>query len=387
MKKLSILGSTGSIGVNTLNVVRQDPSSFMVVGLAAGRNIELLTEQIDKFHPLAAAVADEAHALRLRARLPSGCKTEILWGADGYRQVARIAEADMVVSAMVGAAGLAPTVEAIDAGKHVALANKETLVAAGSIVMEKAKERNVLILPVDSEHSAVFQCLNGQRRQDVRRIILTASGGPFRKYSSAELENVTPAAALKHPNWEMGRKITIDSASMMNKGLEVIEAKWLFGVGIDQIDVVVHPQSIIHSMVEFVDGSVMAQLGNPDMRIPIAYALSYPERMPSPDTSMDFMKTAPLEFFPADQERFPCLRLALDAARTDGTMPCVLNGANEAAVEAFLAGNIKFTQIPVVIEKTMRRHQYIASPALEDIFAADRWSRREANTIIKEIVN
>jgi 1-deoxy-D-xylulose-5-phosphate reductoisomerase len=387
MKKISILGSTGSIGVNTLNVVLQNKMQFNVVALAAGRNIDLLKAQIEQFQPLVAAVMDEAHAVRLKERLPSDCKTAILWGPAGYREVARIAESELVVSAMVGSAGLVPTLEAIDAGKHIALANKETLVAAGHLVVEKARKKKIRILPVDSEHSAIFQCLNGQREQDVRRIILTASGGPFRTFSKTQLENIVPADALKHPNWEMGRKITIDSASMMNKGLEVIEAKWIFGLDINNIDILIHPQSIIHSMVEFVDGSVMAQLGNPDMRIPIAYALSYPARMPRQGASLDFLKATPLEFFQPDPERFPCLRLALDAGRAGGTLPAVLNGANEAAVEAFLEEKIKFTQIPVVIAETLSRHRSFSSPALEEILAADGWSRREANTIIKEIRN
>jgi 1-deoxy-D-xylulose-5-phosphate reductoisomerase len=291
----------------------------------------------------------------------------------------------MVISAMVGAAGLVPTLEAIDAGKHVALANKETLVAAGHLVVEKAREKNVQILPVDSEHSAVFQCLSGQREQDIRKIILTASGGPFRTLSRAQLEQVTPADALKHPNWEMGRKITIDSASMMNKGLEIIEARWLFGLDIDRIDVLLHPQSVIHSMVEFVDGSVMAQLGIPDMRIPIAYALSFPSRLPNHGVSLDFLKATPLEFFQPDPDRFPCLKLATDAGRAGGTLPVVLNGANEVAVEAFLQGIIKFTQLSVVISEALSRHSWLSAPGLEEILEADRWSRQEADNIIKEI--
>jgi 1-deoxy-D-xylulose-5-phosphate reductoisomerase len=317
--------------------------------------------------------------------LSPDCRTEILWGPEGYREVARIPEAEMVISAMVGAAGLVPTLEAIDAGKHIALANKETLVAAGHLVVEKARAKNVQILPVDSEHSAVFQCLSGQREQDVRKIILTASGGPFRTFSRAQLEQVTPADALKHPNWEMGRKITIDSASMMNKGLEIIEAKWLFGLDIDRIDVLVHPQSVIHSMVEFIDGSVMAQLGIPDMRIPIAYALSFPSRMPNHGVSLDFLKATPLEFFQPDPDRFPCLKLATDAGRAGGTLPVVLNGANEAAVEAFLEGKIRFSQLPVVISEALSRHCWLSAPGLEEILEADRWSRREADNIIKEI--
>lgn len=385
MKKISILGSTGSIGVNTLDVVLQNKMQFSVVALAAGRNIDLLKTQIEQFHPVIAAVIDEAHAFRLKERLPFDCKTAILWGPSGYREIARIAEAELVVSAMVGSAGLVPTLEAIDAGKHIALANKETLVAAGHLVVEKARKKKIRILPVDSEHSAIFQCLKGQRRQSVRRIILTASGGPFRSFSRAQLDNVTPADALRHPNWEMGRKITIDSASMMNKGLEVIEAKWLFGMEIDNIDVLIHPKSVVHSMVEFIDGSIIAHLGIPDMRIPIAYALSYPARMLRQDASLDFLKVTPIEFFKPDPDRFPCLKLACDAGRAGGTLPVVLNGANEVAVEAFLEEKIKFAQIPVVIAEALSRHRSFSSPALEEILAADAWSRREANTIIKEI--
>lgn len=385
MKKLSILGSTGSIGVSSLDVVSKNKMHCCVVGLAAGRNVDLLKTQIEQFCPRVAAVMDETHAVRLKQLLSPGCQTEILWGPAGYREVARVSEAEMVISAMVGFAGLVPTLEALDAGKHVALANKETLVTAGHLVVEKAREKNVRIMPVDSEHSAVFQCLSGQREQDVRRIILTASGGPFRTFSKAQLERVTPADALKHPNWEMGRKITIDSASMMNKGLEIIEAKWLFGLDIDRIDVLVHPQSVIHSMVEFVDGSVIGQLGIPDMRIPIAYALSFPSRMPNHGAFLDFLRATPLEFFPPDPDRFPCLKLAIDAGRTGGTMPVVLNGANEAAVEAFLQGKIKFTQLPVVISETLSRHHWLSSPGLEEILSTDRWSRQEADNIIKEI--
>ena len=385
MKKLSILGSTGSIGVNSLDVVSQNNMQCCVVGLAAGRNIDLLKIQIEQFRPLVAAVMDETHAVRLKKLLSPDCRTEILWGPEGYREVARVPEAEMVISAMVGSAGLVPTLEALDAGKHIALANKETLVTAGHLIIEKAREKNVRILPVDSEHSAVFQCLSGQREQDVRRIILTASGGPFRTFSRAQLDQVTPADALKHPNWEMGRKITIDSASMMNKGLEIIEAKWLFGLDIDRIDVLVHPQSVIHSMVEFVDGSVMAQLGIPDMRIPIAYALSFPSRMPNHGVFLDFLRATPLEFFEPDPGRFPCLKLAIDAGRAGGTLPVVLNGANEIAVEAFLQEKIKFTQLPVVISEALSRHRWLSSPGLEEILEADRWSRQEADNIIKEI--
>jgi 1-deoxy-D-xylulose-5-phosphate reductoisomerase len=385
MKKISILGCTGSIGVNTLDVIAHHPSAFSVAALAGGRNILLLKRQIERFHPALASVVDAPHAERLRDSLPPGCATAVLSGPAGYREVARHGDANMVVSAMVGAAGLLPTLEAIDAGKDVALANKETLVMAGSLVVEKAREKRVRILPVDSEHSAIHQCLAGQRQDDIRRIILTASGGPFRTFSAEQLEAVTPAAALKHPNWEMGRKITIDSASMMNKGLEIIEARWLFDIGIDRIGVLIHPKSIVHSMVEYRDGSVIAQMGIPDMRIPIAYALSFPERLPGREAFLDLIRVGPLEFFEPDMERFPCLRLARDAGKAGGTAPAVLNGANEIAVAAFLEERIRFKDLPAVISEVLERHRTVASPGLDEILEADRWARREADYFVERI--
>jgi 1-deoxy-D-xylulose-5-phosphate reductoisomerase len=385
MKKISILGCTGSIGVNTLDVIAHHPSAFSVAALAGGRNILLLKRQIERFHPALASVVDAPHAERLRDSLPPGCATAVLSGPAGYREVARHGDANMVVSAMVGAAGLLPTLEAIDAGKDVALANKETLVMAGSLVVEKAREKRVRILPVDSEHSAIHQCLAGQRQDDIRRIILTASGGPFRTFSAEQLEAVTPAAALKHPNWEMGRKITIDSASMMNKGLEIIEARWLFDIGIDRIGVLIHPKSIVHSMVEYRDGSVIAQMGIPDMRIPIAYALSFPERLPGRESFLDLIRAGPLEFFEPDMERFPCLRLARDAGKAGGTAPAVLNGANEIAVAAFLEERIRFKDLPAVISEVLERHRTVASPGLDEILEADRWARREADYFVERI--
>lgn len=385
MKKISILGSTGSIGVSTLDVIARHSTRFSAAALAGGRNIRLLKGQIECFRPALAAVIDEAHAERLRESLPPGCATAVLSGPAGYREVARHGEASMVVSAMVGSAGLLPTLEAIDAGKDIALANKEALVMAGGLVVEKARERRVRILPVDSEHSAIHQCLAGNRPEDIQRIILTASGGPFRTFSAEQLDTVTPAAALKHPNWEMGRKITIDSASMMNKGLEIIEARWLFDVGIDRIDVLVHPKSIVHSMVAYRDGSVVAQLGIPDMRIPIAYALSFPERLRGPEAALNLIQAGPLEFFEPDPERFPCLKLARDAGRSGGTLPAVLNGANEVAVEAFLQERIRFRDLPVVILKVLDRHLPVASPDLDQILQADRWARREADYFVERI--
>jgi len=386
MKRLSILGSTGSIGVNACDVIRNHPGRFEIKGLAAGRNIELLAVQIEAFRPKVVAVIDEDHARRLQADLRGDCKPSVLWGIEGYREVAALPGTDMVLSAMVGAAGLLPTLAAIEAGKTIALANKETLVMAGELVMEQARSRNVSILPVDSEHSAIFQCLSGQRRKDVRRIILTASGGPFLTLCRREMETVTPERALRHPNWKMGDKVTIDSASMMNKGLEVIEAKWLFDMDIERIEVVVHPQSVVHSLVEYNDGSIMAQIGVPDMRIPIGYALSYPERLTAaPGGFLNLIEAGPLEFLSPDFERFPNLRLAFKAARAGGTMPAVLNAANEVAVSAFLAGSIGFLQMPVVIGKVLSEHEKTVSPAIDDILRADDWARRKAAKTIEEI--
>lgn len=383
MKRIAILGSTGSIGVSALDVIRAHAADFEVVALAAGRNTALLKEQIREFRPALAAVIDEEHALGLKEQAGSLDGTAVRFGAEGYREVAAMGSADMVISAIVGSAGLIPTLEAINAGKDIALANKETMVMAGSLVVEMAREKGVAILPVDSEHSAIFQCLAGHRKQDIRKIILTASGGPFRNWTKEQLKNAGPAQALKHPNWEMGRKITIDSASMMNKGLEVIEARWLFDVGYDNIEVQIHPQSIIHSMVEYVDGSVVAQLGWPDMRIPIAYALSYPERLNSLEPRLDLLKVGTLEFLKPDYEKFPNLRLAFEAGRAGGTTPAVLNAANEIAVESFLAERLNFIGMSTVIEKTIAGHRSNSSPAVNEILAADRWAREEAKKIIE----
>ena len=308
-------------------------------------------------------------------------------GGRGIAKLAASADTDMVVSAMVGAAGLLPTLDAIDAGRDIALANKETLVMAGSIVLRKATEKGVNIIPVDSEHSAVFQCLQGHRREDIRRIILTASGGPFLGASQDELRDVTPARALQHPNWSMGRKITIDSATMMNKGLEVIEAGWLFGIPVTAIDVLIHPQSIVHSLVEYRDGAVIAQLGVPDMRIPIAYALSYPRRLPRAEPLLDLSRIGALEFFKPDPERFPSLKMAYAAAKTGGTVPAVMNAANECAVAAFIDGKISFTDICRVSERVLDRHRVREEPEIEDILAADRWAREEAEQIIEGMRN
>jgi len=378
MKRLSILGSTGSIGRNTLEIVARFPEKYSVAALAAKSNLALLCEQIRRFKPELAVVYDEKLAAELKNMLPNSEMPRILFGTDGYRASAALASADMVVTAMVGAAGVLPTLAAIDAGHDIALANKETLVVAGEIVMQKAAARKINIIPVDSEHSAIFQCLAGNRSQDVDKIILTASGGPFANTSADAMAAITPEAALKHPNWQMGPKITIDSATLMNKGLEVIEAKWLFGVSLSQVEVVVHPQSIIHSMVAYRDGSILAQLGIPDMKGAIAFALSHPERLPLGQPLPDFTGSGGiggLTFQLPDKEKFPCLELAYGAAESGGTMPAVMNAANEIAVAAFLKHRISFTHIPEIIRIVMDAHPVITNPDIEALIEADRWSR------------
>jgi 1-deoxy-D-xylulose-5-phosphate reductoisomerase len=378
MRDICILGSTGSIGTQALQVVDFLRDQINVVGLAARSNVGLLEQQIEQFAPDVVALADEASADLLQHRLQrtKGKRVEVLGGQDGVIQVATAPKADIVLSAIVGIAGLVPTLEAIKVGKDIALANKESLVTAGSIVMKAAAEAGVCVLPVDGEHSAIFQCLaaNG-RRDDLHRLILTASGGPFRNESIGELPNVSPEQALKHPNWKMGRRITIDSATLMNKGFEVMEARWFFDMDISKIDVVIHPESIIHSMVEFIDGSVLAQLSAADMRLQIQLALTYPERRRSPVSYLNFAEVGHLTFQAADVERFPCLRYAYEAGRIGGTMPTALNGADEVAVDAFLKRSIGFTDIPRIIRETMDAHQSVSAPSLDDIAAADRWAR------------
>lgn len=381
MKKLSILGSTGSIGVSTLEIVAAHPDRFEVVALTAGNNLDLLRRQIERFKPQLAVVLTEASAKMLRESLP-GSKTAILHGVPGLIAAATATDTEMVVAAIVGAAGLVPTAAAISAGKDVALANKETLVTAGHLIMGMVRERGRRLYPVDSEHSAVFQSLQGHRAEDVRRIILTASGGPFLNLPPARLAQVSIADALNHPNWSMGQKITIDSATMMNKGLEVIEARWLFDVPGEKIAVNIHPQSIIHSMVEYVDGCVMAQLGVPDMKAPIAYALTYPERVPTGVKPLDLTALSGLTFFAPDDSRFPALRLAYRALSDGESMPAVLNAANEVAVEAFLAGKIPFTAIPRVIESTMDVHRPHALPSIEEVLLVDRWARDKTREML-----
>jgi 1-deoxy-D-xylulose-5-phosphate reductoisomerase len=383
MRGLSILGSTGSIGRNALSIAAQFPERFRVKALAAGRNVGLLAEQIRFFEPEAVAVLDDDCARELASMSGAGRRTRILAGDEGYAAVAAWDSAQVTLSAMVGAAGLLPTLAAVDAGKTVALANKETLVMAGGLVTARAAERGAAILPVDSEHSAIFQCLLGQRREALEQILLTASGGPFLKRAKETFGVITREETLRHPNWSMGAKITVDSATLMNKGLEVLEAQWLFGVPARMIRVVVHPQSVIHSMVAFHDGSVIAQLGIPDMKTAIAYALSYPERLPLGQPLPDFSGSLELSFQAPDRERFPCLGLAFDAGRIGGTMPAVLNAANEAAVAAFLEERIGFTAIAEVISRVMDRHTAVAAPALDDILEADRWSRLTAREIMQ----
>ena len=385
MKRIAILGSTGSIGRSSLQVIDQFSDSFQVVALAAGKNIDLLAEQIHRFRPKIASVLDQRLARDLSSKLEAGTRVEVLAGPEGYDKVASCADADMVLSSMVGAAGLKPTLSAIRAKKDIALANKETLVMAGALVMEEARQNRITLLPVDSEHNAIFQALQGHRRQDLKRILLTASGGPFRDMPAKELQSVTPAQALTHPNWSMGPKVTIDSATLMNKGLEVIEAKWLFDVPVEKIEVHIHPQSIVHSMVEYVDGSVIAQLGIPDMRIPIAYAMAFPERLELNLQPLDLFALQALTFQAPDLNRFPCLDLAFAACNAGGAMPAVLNAANEVAVQAFLDSRIPFKGIASLVDGAMQ--EYVLTPAieLEAILEADAWSRWRTEEAIGKI--
>lgn len=371
-RRISILGSTGSIGVQTLDVARN--LNIKVEGLSANSNIDLLEKQAREFNPLIVAVKEKDQGIILKERLKD-TDIEVLTGIEGFNKVAAIESIDTVVTSVVGIAGLIPTMEAIKNKKNIALANKETLVTAGHLVMDCAKRNNVKIFPVDSEHSAIFQSLMGNNISEVEKIILTASGGPFRALTKEQLSNVTLEQALKHPNWNMGSKITIDSATMMNKGLEVIEAKWLFDIDVENIEVLIHPQSIIHSMVQYVDGSVIAQLGSPDMRIPIQFALTYPNRCDNNFSKLDFLKLANLSFEKPDLEKFTCLKLAFEALRIGGTMPTVLNGANEVAVNMFLNKKIDFIDIPYIVEKAMDSHQVIQNPNLEQIVQTDLWTR------------
>ena len=378
MKRIAILGSTGSIGCSSLKVIEAHPEAYQVTALAAGKNIDLLAEQIRKFRPQVVAVLGDQEAESLKERLGSAEGTRIVSGREGLIHLATLEEADTVISAITGAAGLVPTYAAIRAGKNIALANKETMVMAGPLVIKEAKRKGVALLPVDSEHSAILQCLQGHPRDDVRRVILTASGGPFRDFSYEEMEKVTPAQALKHPNWNMGPKITVDSATLMNKGLELIEARWLFELDIRQIQILIHPQSVVHSMVEYRDGSIIAQLGIPDMITPISYALSYPRHVETTLPALDLEQVGTLRFMKPDTGKFRCLELALSAAQIGESMPAVLNGANEVAVELFLQGRIGFLQIPSLIEETMRAHTPFVIHSIEKVMEADAWARQRA---------
>jgi 1-deoxy-D-xylulose-5-phosphate reductoisomerase len=379
LEKISILGSTGSIGTSTLDVVKQHPEQFEVIGLAAGNNVKEMIGQVNTFRPKIVSMSTKQLAEQVASAIPS--TIQVVWGEEGLLEVATHTDATYVVSALVGRRGLEPTLAAIEAGKRIGLANKETLVTAGHLVMEKAKQKKVDILPIDSEHSAIFQCLNGEKKAEVKKIILTASGGAFRDFTRDELATATPEMALKHPNWAMGAKITIDTATMMNKGLEVMEAHWLFSIPYEQIDVLVHPQSIIHSMVEFQDGAVMAQLGLPDMKVPIQYALSYPKRLALPMPSLSLSEIGQLTFRDPDLSRFPCLAMAFEAGKIGGTMPTVLNAANEVAVEKFLQKTIPFLGIEAMIEKTISKHTVVKNPQLEDIQNADQWAREFARQL------
>ena len=372
MKKIAILGSTGSIGTQTLDVVREHSDELQVVALAAGTNKERLKEQIKEFHPKLVSLSDEKKAQELKEEL-AGEQVEVVCGMEGLIEVAGADSADVVVTAVVGMMGILPTMEAIKKGKDIALANKETLVTAGHLIIPMAKEYGVSILPVDSEHSAIFQSLQGEPKAALDKILLTASGGPFLGKSAEFLETVTLEDALNHPNWSMGPKITIDSSTMVNKGLEVMEAKWLFGVDYSQIEVVIQPQSIIHSMVQYVDGAIIAQLGTPDMRVPIEYALFYPERRSLSGDRLDFSKLSQITFEKPDYKVFRGLSLAIEAGKTGGTMPTVFNAANERAVAKFLKGEIKYTDIVRSIEKCMDAHKVSAHPDLEEILATEQW--------------
>jgi len=381
MRRLAILGSTGSIGVQALDVVARFPGRFEVVGLAAGRNVERLAAQVRAFGPRVVSVADPTAAAALRRLVPAG--TEVLDGEDGAVQLAAHPDVDLVVAAISGAAGLRSTAAAVEAGKTIGLANKESLVLSGEVMMRLAVERGATILPIDSEHSAIHQSLVGHNRREVRRILLTASGGPLRQVPAEELQHVSPERALKHPNWSMGDKITIDSATLMNKGLEVIEARWLFGVEPTRIDIVVHPESIIHSMVEYLDGSVVAQLGVSDMRGPISYALGHPERLPLDLPPLDLTRLGRLTFEPPDPARFPAYTLAYRALELGGTAPAVLSGADEAAVAAFLGGRCRFTDIADLCGETLERHTVEPLHSFEQALAASDWGKHEAARRVK----
>lgn len=379
MKKISILGSTGSIGTQTLDVVRMHPEEFKVEGLSAGTNVELLIEQAKTYRPRKVSVSRKEDVDHVRMHVPEG--TEVYYGNEGLIEVAAGTDADTVITAVMGSVGLSSTLAAIREGKQIGLANKETLVTAGHLVTELAEEKQVQIIPVDSEHSAIFQCLNGEQLREVKQITLTASGGSFRDLTRQQLQHVTVEDALKHPNWSMGSKITIDSATMVNKGLEVIEARWLFDLPYEKINVLLHPESIIHSFVEFQDTSMIAQMGNPDMRVPIQYALTYPNRLPSPASSLSLSEIGTLHFREMDMERFPCLKLAYECGKIGGTATTAFNAANEVAVARFLKGDISFLKIEEIIARVLDNHQSIPSPDLEQIEQVDQQVRDIATSL------
>ncbi|MBF0395935.1 MAG: 1-deoxy-D-xylulose-5-phosphate reductoisomerase [Desulfobacterales bacterium] len=382
MKDISILGSTGSIGCNVLKIVEMFPDKFNIKALAAGKNINLLARQIEKFNPEIAVVFNKSLKSELKSKLQNKNSIKILHGEEGYIQAASYSGIDMLIMAMMGASGLKPTISGISAGKNIAIANKETLVMAGELVMTMAHEKGVQLLPIDSEHSAIFQSMQGHRKEEISKIILTASGGPFLKKKSSDFSKIKPEEALCHPTWQMGKKISIDSATLMNKGLEVIEAKHLFNIPEEKIEVLIHPQSIIHSMVAYHDGSVISQMSVPDMKGAIAYAMSYPQRLPLVQPKLDLHKIGALTFDVPDFEKFPCLKLAFYACKIGHTFPCALNAANEITVEAFLSGRISFDKIPEYIEKTLQKHLPIKNPSLEDIFQIDLWAREQTYEFI-----
>ena len=386
LKNICLLGSTGYIGTNALKIIRNNPDRYRIIALGGGRNIGLLLNQIKEFEPLFAVVINSHLANELKSKLNNSTNTEILYGTKGYSEIASLSDINIAISAMSGSAGLLPTFSAITAGKDVALANKETLVIAGSLLIEEAKKLGVNIFPIDSEHSAIQQSIQGHSREDLKKIILTGSGGPFKDSPIEKLSTATPKEALKHPTWKMGRKISIDSATMMNKGMEAIEAKWLFNVEMEQIEILLHPQSIIHSMVEYMDGSIMAQLAPTDMRIPISYALSYPRHLKVDLPPLDLLAIKTLSFEKPDKKRFRCLYLALAAGKTGESMPAVLNGANEIGVNAFLEGKIGFLEIPQLIERTMEKHKTFPLNSIEQATKADQWAKSRATEILREIV-
>lgn len=382
-KRIAILGSTGSIGISTLSVIDRLPGQFEVAGLTAANNIELLSRQVKRYKPGKIAILNSDKAKKLK-RLLNSSKVRVLDGLDGFTEIAKSPEIDVVVAAMSGSGGLIPILEAVKSGKTIALANKEPMVMAGNLVVNEARQSGAKIIPVDSEHNAIFQCLEGKKKEEIAYIILTCSGGPFYSWPRKRLSQVTPSMALRHPKWKMGKKITIDSATLMNKGLEIIEATYLFGVELSKVKVLVHPEAVVHGLVEFVDGMFLGILAAPDMRLPIQHAISYPERQKNIARHLDLEKVGRLQFYTPDEKKFPCLGLAKQARRVNGTMTTVLNGANEVAVEAFLKREIKFLEIPEVIKEVMRRHKVILEPSLNEILAQDRWAKEEAHRLIHD---